>query len=402
MIKKIVFAGNNQIAIDILKFLTEQDTKIVGLVVHPVNLAKKRQKLISLSELPKTKIFRGDRLNHPETVKAIASLQPDLFLSINFRYLLKDEIISVPSHGCINLHFGYLPYNRGVFADAWSVIDDTPAGITYHLIDPGIDTGKIVAQQKVEKSPIDTGKSLYQKLTLAAYGLFVNTWPKIQNWSFKPISQPSGGTFHRRSDIALIDKIDLEKKYKAEDLINILRARTFPPYDGAYLTTKNGRKIYLRIKLYKRTTPQFIIRSATLKDCNRVFSIRNSPDVRIQSNSASTILRADHKTWYLRHINQTDCLLFVAVRNNTVVGYIRMDKDRTISVAVKKEYRNLGIGSALLAKLLGTIDTHPITAAVKKTNLHSLQFFKKHGFTLDKQNRNYQYLMYRKHRQRIS
>lgn len=402
MIKKIVFAGNNQIAVDILKFLNKQDVNIVGLIIHPRGLSKKRRDLIRLSGLPPSKIFIGDHLQNQQVIKTVAALKPDLLLSINFRYILKPDIIRIPKYGCINLHFGYLPYNRGVFADTWSIIDDTPAGVTYHLIDPGIDTGKIVSQMKVKKTNADTGKTLYQKLTLAAYDLFVATWPKIQNWSFRPIAQPPGGTYHRRSDIALIDKIDLDKNYKAEDLINILRARTFPPYDGAYLTTKNGRKIYLRIKLYKRTTPQFIIRSATLKDCNRVFSIRNSPDVRIQSNSTSTILRADHKTWYLRHINQTDCLLFVAVRNNTVLGYIRMDKDRTISVAVKKEYRNLGIGSTLLTKLLGMIDTHPITAAVKKTNVHSLQFFKKHGFTLDRQNRNYQYLMYRKHRQRIS
>lgn len=253
MIKKIVFAGNNQIAVDILKFLTKRKINIVGLIVHPSGFAKKKQELIATSRLPKSQIFRGDRLNSIQTVSAIKNLKPDLFLSINFRYLLKNEIINVLSHGCINLHFGYLPYNRGVFADAWSIIDDTPAGVTYHLIDPGIDTGKIVAQQRVEKSLTDTGKSLYQKLTLAAYDLFVKTWPKIQNWSFKPITQPSGGTCHRRSDIALIDKIDLEKKYLAKDLINIIRARTFPPYNGAYFITRDGRKIYLRLTLYKQS-----------------------------------------------------------------------------------------------------------------------------------------------------
>lgn len=251
MIKKIVFAGNNQIAINILKFLTNQNVNIVGLVVHPANLAKKRQTLISLCQLPKTKIFRGDLLNSKKTVSAIKNLKPDLFLSINFRYLLKDEIIKTPKYGCINLHFGYLPYNRGVFADAFSIIENTPAGITYHLIDAGIDTGKIISQMEIKKTHIDTGKTLYQKLTLAAYDLFVKTWPKVRNWSFQPISQSQKGTFHRRSDIASIDNIDLGKKYKAGDLINILRARTFPPYHGAYFINPDGEKIYLRLKLYK-------------------------------------------------------------------------------------------------------------------------------------------------------
>lgn len=250
MVKRIVFAGSNQIAIDILKFLVKQDVKIVGLVVHPANLAKKRQELIAVSKLPKAKIFLGNQLNNPKTVKAIKNLKPDLFLSINFRYLLKDEIIRIPKYGCVNLHFGYLPYNRGVFADAFSIIENTPAGITYHLIDSGIDTGKIISRQKVDKTNIDTGKSLYQKLTLAAYDLFVKTWPKIQSGNSKPISQPSGGTYHRRSDITLIEKINLDKKYKAGDLINILRARTFPPYHGAYFVTPEGQKVFMRLKLY--------------------------------------------------------------------------------------------------------------------------------------------------------
>ena len=252
MIKRILFAGNSQIAVDILKFLTEQKVNIVGLVVHPIGFAKKKSELISISRLPKSKIFRGDCLNSKQVISAIKNLKPDLFLSINFRYLLKDEIISIPSHGCVNLHFGYLPYNRGVFADAFSIIENTPAGITYHLIDPGIDTSKIVAQLQVDKSPTDTGKTLYQKLTAAAYDLFVKTWPKIQNWSFLPKSQPSGGTFHRRADITTVDKIDLNRKYKASDLINIFRARTFPPYHGAHFISPTGKKIYLRLKLYEK------------------------------------------------------------------------------------------------------------------------------------------------------
>ena len=254
MIKKVVFAGNNQIAVDILKFLTNQKVNIVGLVVHPTNFAKKKRELITMSQLPKSNIFRGDLLNNARTVSAIKSLKPDLFLSVNFRYLLKKDIIKIPRHGCINLHYGYLPYNRGVFADAFSIIENTPAGVTYHLIDTGIDTGKIISQMEVDKTDIDTGKTLYQKLTVAAYDLFVKTWPKIQNWSFRPIDQSPGGTYHRRSDIALIEKIDLGKKYKAGDLINILRARTFPPYHGAYFINPDGTKIHLRLKLYKPRT----------------------------------------------------------------------------------------------------------------------------------------------------
>ncbi len=50
-------------------------------------------------------------------------------------------------------------------------------------------------------------------------------------------------------DIKDIDEIHLERVYTARDLINMLRARTFAPHDGAYFYD-NGRKIYMRLELY--------------------------------------------------------------------------------------------------------------------------------------------------------
>ena len=41
MINRIIFAGNNQIAVDILKFLVTQNVKIVGLIIHPKNFQKR-------------------------------------------------------------------------------------------------------------------------------------------------------------------------------------------------------------------------------------------------------------------------------------------------------------------------------------------------------------------------
>lgn len=254
MVKRIIFAGNNQIAVDILRFLKKQKgVEIIALVVHPRRFAKKRNVLVKTSGLNPRHIVPGDGLNDSSTIDALRRLKPDLFLSINFRYLLKTPVIALPKLGCINLHFGYLPWNRGVFADAWSIIEGTPAGVTYHLIDSGIDTGAIVSQRKVEEELTDTGKTLYQKLTNAAYDLFVDTWPSIRRWNFNVRKQMKDGSFHRRSEIEPIDRIDVRKMYRAGDLINILRARTFPPYDGAYITTTNGKKIYLRLQLYEKT-----------------------------------------------------------------------------------------------------------------------------------------------------
>ena len=152
--------------------------------------------------------------------------------------------------GCVNCHPALLPYNRGQYPNVWSIIENTPAGVTLHYIDCGIDTGDIIAQKEVLIEPIDTGESLYKKLEKTCVNLFKDTWFMIRSRQAPRIPQLSNeGTYHRTSDVELIDKIELDCKYTARELINILRARTFPPYKGAYFL-HNGRKVYLQLKLF--------------------------------------------------------------------------------------------------------------------------------------------------------
>jgi methionyl-tRNA formyltransferase len=48
--------------------------------------------------------------------------------------------------------------------------------------------------------------------------------------------------------VAKLDEIDLDRNVSARELINILRARTFPPYRGAYFLC-DGRRIFLSLTL---------------------------------------------------------------------------------------------------------------------------------------------------------
>jgi methionyl-tRNA formyltransferase len=116
-------------------------------------------------------------------------------------------------------------------------------------MDAGIDTGDIIAQKEVPIEPFDTGKSLYRKLEQACVELFQETWPKIRSRRAPRIPQKiEAGTHHVTKDVEGIDAIDLDKMYRAKDLIDVIRARTFDPYPGAYFTHE-GRRIYLRLEL---------------------------------------------------------------------------------------------------------------------------------------------------------
>jgi methionyl-tRNA formyltransferase len=246
---RILLLANNWVGWRVGQWLQEQGESIVGLVVHPPHKRKFGDEIIKSARVSAAHVFDGATLRQPDVLKAIEALRPDIALSILFDYILKSEFIGLFPAGVVNLHPSYLPYNRGQYPNVWSIVEHTPAGVTLHYIDVGVDTGDIIAQQQVSIEPIDTGESLYRKLEQTCVDLFRETWPLIRSGQAPRIPQDSqAGTCHRTKDVEQIDAIDLDRTYTARELIDIIRARTFPPYAGAYFV-HNGRKVYLRLRL---------------------------------------------------------------------------------------------------------------------------------------------------------
>lgn len=233
----------------VLEWLSSRESEIVGLVLHPKDRQKYGEEIRQAADLPPEKVFDGTHLDDPRVLREIDRLAPDIGVSALFGYILKPDFLALFSQGTINLHPSYLPYNRGCFPNVWSIVDGTPAGVTIHYVDEGVDTGDIIAQRPVAVLPTDTGKSLYRKLERASLSLFEETWPEIeQGRANRQPQTKSEGSFHGSAHVEEIDHIDLDRTYRAGDLINILRARTFSPYNGAYFVV-DGKRVYMRVSL---------------------------------------------------------------------------------------------------------------------------------------------------------
>ncbi len=253
MKKKIVLFADYPSGFEIAKFLKKRKESIVGLVI----VKQKRNKLNLNSSIKIEKLFKNKKIpilnwhsisNGSNHFNKLKSLKADIFLFLNFPKIIKKNIIDLAER-CINLHLSYLPYNRGKNPNVWSIIENTPSGATLHEIDQGIDTGKIIFKKKIIPEAIDTGKSLWEKCSNAAIKLFKSKWTRLRDKRYKSYSQKNKkSTFHHSKDIKKIDEIYLNKKYKASELINILRSRTFNDFPSAFIKVK-GKKIFLRLKL---------------------------------------------------------------------------------------------------------------------------------------------------------
>jgi methionyl-tRNA formyltransferase len=246
---RIVYFANNRVGLDVLRWLSARED-VVAVVVHPSDRARLRAEIVAAAGLPPERVIDAPMLARPETVTALRDLKPDLGLSVFFGYILRPSLLEIFPSGCLNLHPGLLPYNRGTYPNVWSIVEGTPAGVTLHYVDAGVDTGDIVAQREVAVQPTDTGATLYARLEAACFETLVAAWPAITAGTATRRPQPAGqGTTHRRADVDRIDRIDLDRHYPARELIDILRARTFAPYRGAYFETA-GRRVYVRVELF--------------------------------------------------------------------------------------------------------------------------------------------------------
>ena len=65
-------------------------------------------------------------------------------------HILKKKLISQKNHFFINKHSSILPSYKGLMPYLWTKINDSDNGITFHLVNKKIDSGKIIFQKRIK------------------------------------------------------------------------------------------------------------------------------------------------------------------------------------------------------------------------------------------------------------
>lgn len=126
----------------------------------------------------------------------------DLVISFGYRHIIKKEIIEKTKIPIINLHISYLPWNRGSHPNFWSFFDETPSGVSIHLVDSGIDTGPIIAQKVVILESLKMNfRESYAILIDEIEKLFLKNIDQIINKSFTLKYPEEKGSYHSKSDL---------------------------------------------------------------------------------------------------------------------------------------------------------------------------------------------------------
>lgn len=246
---KLVLFLNDIVGLETIKTIKSHDDEVGFLFVHEEDKAKLRDEIISESNLATDKIFFGKDIEKEEVLEKIRNYNPDMFITCYWAYLLKSNAFQIPKFGCLNFHPALLPHNRGWYPSAYPFLNNTPAGVTLHLVDEGADTGPIVSQKKIEISPNEDSGDLYKKSQKNMIELFKETWMLLKTEGLNLIKQDSSlASYNSKSKIESFDFIDLEKQGTFNDFLNILKARNFQGRGFSYFV-KNDKKYKISIKI---------------------------------------------------------------------------------------------------------------------------------------------------------
>jgi methionyl-tRNA formyltransferase len=110
-------------------------------------------------------VWEMSTINCPEAVDLVRRERIDLIVNCRTRFIYRSEILAAPRLGCINMHHGLLPDQRGTTCDLWALHEHRAAGFTIHQMSEQVDAGGII--QRVEIGANQNYRSYLQRCTLA-------------------------------------------------------------------------------------------------------------------------------------------------------------------------------------------------------------------------------------------
>jgi len=191
---RIIFMGTPDFAVESLKILLENNYNIVGVVTAPDKPSGRWQK-INASAVKKYAVSKKLPILQPTNLKSetfiatLKSLNANLQIVVAFR-MLPEKVWSMPTIGTFNLHASLLPHYRGAAPINWAIINgEKESGVTTFFLQHKIDTGDIIAQEKVNITENETAGDLHDKLMKIGSKLVLKTVQQIENSTVKTHSQ---------------------------------------------------------------------------------------------------------------------------------------------------------------------------------------------------------------------
>ncbi len=171
---RIVFAGTPAPAVPTLQALLASEHEVVAVLTRPPARAGRGRALVPspVAEAAREagiEVIEASGFRDPEIRERVAALGADLGVVVAYGALIPQEVLDMPAHGWINLHFSDLPRWRGAAPVQWATLSgDTATASSVFLLEKGLDTGPVYSRLPVEIGRETAGELLARMAELGA------------------------------------------------------------------------------------------------------------------------------------------------------------------------------------------------------------------------------------------
>ncbi|MBI1318105.1 MAG: hypothetical protein GC168_04025 [Candidatus Hydrogenedens sp.] len=191
---RIAVAGSGQLGATVLRPLLESRHEIVAVVQDGRQtrgwkrpfaflagaLLGGPNNMLKLAARGRVPIFWIDRMDEAE-LAPLRARNIDVLLVSGFAIILKEPLLSLPAVGCVNMHSSLLPRHRG--PNPFSAVitqGEKESGVTFHVMETGIDTGDILDQTAFPLGERDDMYTVYRQACRIAGERIVAVMDRIE------------------------------------------------------------------------------------------------------------------------------------------------------------------------------------------------------------------------------
>jgi methionyl-tRNA formyltransferase len=248
---RLVYMGTAAFAVPNLRALAAGPHEVVAVYTQPARPAgrglKARPSPVHSAAAELGLVVRApETLKDPAEQRAFAGMGADLAVVAAYGLILPKTILEAPRLGCINLHASLLPRWRGAAPIQRALLaGDAETGVTVIQMEPSLDTGPILAMERVPITAASTAASLHDALAELAARMVGPTIDDLVGGRAAPRPQPEEGVTYAPK----IDKSEARLDWARPAAFLERQLRALNPWPGCWTEVDGERLLVLEGEL---------------------------------------------------------------------------------------------------------------------------------------------------------
>ncbi|MDI3341041.1 MAG: methionyl-tRNA formyltransferase [Sphaerobacter sp.] len=241
----VVFLGSPPFAVPSLQALAADPRFTIRLVVtqpdRPAGRGRKPRPpaVKEAAEALGLPVYQPETLRDPAAVDLLASPRADLFIVVAYGEILRQAVLDLPRHGCLNVHPSLLPRYRGSAPVQAAILNgDAETGVSIIKLIRRMDAGPILAQRRVPLDGTETAGSLSETLAAVAAAMLPDVAARWVAGEITPTPQDEAAATYTREITVADGRIDWSRQAAAIERL----VRAMQPWPRAW-TVLAGRRL---------------------------------------------------------------------------------------------------------------------------------------------------------------